>query len=83
MNWAGYLPRSLPPPLLGLYELAIDLRWSWNHAADSLWEFADPQLWHATNNPWLILQAYRSAYRGPRRQPDLRRRGSAPGRGPR
>jgi len=56
MNWAGYLPRSLPSQLLGLYELAIDLRWSWNHAADSLWEFADPQLWHATNNPWLILQ---------------------------
>ncbi len=56
MNWAGYLPRSLPSQLLGLYELAIDLRWSWNHAADSLWELADPQLWHATNNPWLILQ---------------------------
>jgi starch phosphorylase len=56
MNWAGYLPRSLPSQLLGLYELAIDLRWSWNHAADALWKFADPQLWHATNNPWLILQ---------------------------
>ncbi|HUY20621.1 MAG TPA: alpha-glucan family phosphorylase [Candidatus Binataceae bacterium] len=61
MNWAGYLPRSLPPALTGLYELAIDLRWSWNHGADALWEFADPQLWHATSNPWLILQSLTEA----------------------
>lgn len=61
MNWAGYLPRSLPPALSGLYELAIDLRWSWNHGADLLWEFADPQLWHATSNPWLILQSLTEA----------------------
>jgi glycogen phosphorylase len=61
MNWAGYLPRSLPPALAGLYELAIDLRWSWNHGADSLWEFADRQLWNATENPWFILQSLTEA----------------------
>ncbi|HTW86456.1 MAG TPA: alpha-glucan family phosphorylase [Candidatus Binataceae bacterium] len=61
MNWAGYMPRGLPAQLVGLYELAIDLRWSWNHGADSLWEFADRKLWHATSNPWLIFQSLTEA----------------------
>ena len=39
-----------------LTELALDLRWSWNHAADELWQQLDPGLWEATRNPWLILQ---------------------------
>src|SRR5262249_24516995 len=39
-----------------LTELALDLRWSFNHAADRLWERLDPALWHQTNNPWVILQ---------------------------
>ena len=39
-----------------LTELALDLRWSWNHAADELWQQLDPGLWQATRNPWLILQ---------------------------
>lgn len=38
-------------------ELALDLRWSWNHATDELWRELDPELWEATQNPWLILQA--------------------------
>ncbi|MCU1232877.1 MAG: alpha-glucan phosphorylase [Candidatus Solibacter sp.] len=38
-------------------ELALDLRWSWNHAADELWRELDPELWEATQNPWLILQS--------------------------
>ncbi len=45
----------LPEELEGLAELALDLRWSWNHAADRLWEHIDAELWHATGNPWLIL----------------------------
>ncbi|MBF6569566.1 MAG: alpha-glucan family phosphorylase [Candidatus Binataceae bacterium] len=56
-NWSGFFSRNLPPQLAGLYELAIDLRWSWNHGADALWGFADRQLWNATQNPWLILQS--------------------------
>jgi starch phosphorylase len=39
-----------------LVELALDLRWSWNHSADELWREIDPALWEITRNPWLILQ---------------------------
>lgn len=39
-----------------LVELALDLRWSWNHAADQLWRELDEVLWEATGNPWIILQ---------------------------
>ncbi|HUW97947.1 MAG TPA: alpha-glucan family phosphorylase [Acidiferrobacter sp.] len=50
-----FLP-TLPPPLEGLTELALDLRWSWHHSADTLWERMDAELWSATHNPWIILQ---------------------------
>lgn len=39
-----------------LAELALDLRWSWNHAADDNWQQLDPELWALTHNPWGILQ---------------------------
>ena len=39
-----------------LTELALDVRWSWNHAADEIWKQLDPALWETTGNPWLILQ---------------------------
>jgi len=39
-----------------LTELALDLRWSFNHSADHLWERLDPELWDLTHNPWIILQ---------------------------
>ncbi|MHA4811407.1 alpha-glucan family phosphorylase [Flavitalea flava] len=39
-----------------LMQLAFDLQWSWNHAADRLWNELDPQLWELTHNPWIILQ---------------------------
>lgn len=39
-----------------LTELALDLRWSFNHSADRLWERLDPELWDLTHNPWIILQ---------------------------
>jgi starch phosphorylase len=39
-----------------LSELALDLRWSFNHSADQLWERLDPELWELTHNPWIILQ---------------------------
>src|SRR5215469_15285447 len=39
-----------------LTDLALDLRWSFNHSADQLWEQLDPELWELTHNPWLILQ---------------------------
>ena len=40
----------------GLHDLALDLRWSWNHAADELWNRLDPELWALTHNAWVILQ---------------------------
>ena len=39
-----------------LTELALDLRWSYNHSADKLWETLDADLWDATHNPWIVLQ---------------------------
>src|SRR3989338_4119715 len=39
-----------------LTELALDLRWSWNHSADELWAQLDPELWALTHNPWVVLQ---------------------------
>lgn len=39
-----------------LEELALDLRWSWNHGADELWGRLEPDLWAATHNPWVVLQ---------------------------
>ena len=39
-----------------LAELALDLRCSWNHAADDVWRQLDPALWELTHNPWVVLQ---------------------------
>ena len=39
-----------------LAELALDLRWSWNHATDEVWRQLDPALWDFTQNPWVVLQ---------------------------
>jgi len=39
-----------------LAELALDMRWSWNHAADEVWRQLDPALWEFTQNPWVVLQ---------------------------
>src|SRR6201987_4786553 len=50
---SGPLDRSISEALT---ELALDLRWSFNHSADQLWERLDPELWDLTHNPWIILQ---------------------------
>jgi len=39
-----------------LAELALDMRWSWNHSTDEIWRRLDPELWAITHNPWVILQ---------------------------
>src|SRR3954452_17167546 len=41
---------------VALWELALNMRWSWNHSADELWIQLDPELWELTQSPWLILQ---------------------------
>jgi glycogen phosphorylase len=49
----------LPTEIAGfdsLAELALDMRWSWNHATDQVWRQLDPELWEITHNPWVVLQ---------------------------
>ncbi|WP_454062024.1 alpha-glucan family phosphorylase [Candidatus Nitrospira salsa] len=53
--------RSLPKGLEGLNELALDLRWTWSHFSDQLWERLDPEAWERTANPYFILQSVRQA----------------------
>src|SRR5271165_7248315 len=51
--------RRLPTKFRGfdsLAELALDMRWSWNHATDGVWRTLDPILWELTQNPWVVLQ---------------------------
>ena len=45
-----------PHGIAALTELAMDLRWSWNHRADALWSRLDPQLWALTHHPSEVLQ---------------------------
>jgi len=45
-----------------LSELALDLRWSWNHAADPVWRQLDPELWDLTHNAWVVLQTVSRAH---------------------
>jgi starch phosphorylase len=40
-----------------LEELALNLRSSWNHRADELWEQIDPDMWRETGSPWLVVQS--------------------------
>jgi len=37
-------------------ELALNMDWSWSHAADDLWRQLDSELWGLAHNPWVILQ---------------------------
>ena len=40
----AYLPRTLPEELEVLIELALDLRWTWSHAGDALWQTIAPDI---------------------------------------
>ena len=39
-----------------LVELALDMRWTWNHATDEVWRQLDPVLWDLTHHPCDVLQ---------------------------
>ena len=39
-----------------LVELALDMRWSWNHATDEVWRQLDAVLWDLTHHPCDVLQ---------------------------
>ena len=47
---------NIDPEIALLHRLALDLRWSWNHASDELWRQIDPDLWARTHNPWVVLR---------------------------
>jgi glycogen phosphorylase len=54
-----FLPAFLPnevEKIDSLVMLARDLRWSWNHGADKLWQLLDDELWQRTYNPWIVLR---------------------------
>ncbi len=58
---SGTHPKHCPLPtdaegFDALSELALDMRWAWNHATDQVWRQLDPELWEITHNPWVVLQ---------------------------
>jgi len=55
-GWAAPFARNLPDALMPFVDLALDLRWTWSHAADALWRMVNAELWEATRNPWVVLQ---------------------------
>ncbi|HSN73092.1 MAG TPA: alpha-glucan family phosphorylase [Steroidobacteraceae bacterium] len=50
------LHQRLPQAIAALGPLALNLHWTWNHAADDLWERIDPAIWRRTQNPLFVLQ---------------------------
>jgi hypothetical protein len=56
MTTSGYDSPTAVPGTEDLKELALDMRWSWDHGADELWNQIEPELWDLTRNPWVALQ---------------------------
>jgi len=56
MNLRPIFQRALPEELDGLYDLAMDMRWTGSQITDKIWKMLDPNAWEITNNPYLILQ---------------------------
>ncbi len=50
------LRRTDIPGYESLEKLALDLRWTWHHSADKIWQQLNPILWESTRNPWIVLQ---------------------------
>ena len=50
-------PTGAPQALDALTELAMDLRWTWNHSADELWRRLDPALWESTHHPSVMVRS--------------------------
>jgi starch phosphorylase len=71
----GRSASSAEASIASLRELALDLRWSWNHSTDEIWARLDPQLWALTHNPWVVLQTVsRAKLHGLLSRPEYRRR---------
>ncbi len=70
----SYLPTDLEG-FDDLAELALDIRWSWDHSADEVWRKIDPELWNATHNPWVILQTVsRDQFQSVMNDPEYRKK---------
>jgi starch phosphorylase len=68
----SFLPTDIEG-LDSLAELALDLRWSWNHDEDEVWRQLDPDLWDNTHNPWIVLQTVsRDQFQKVMNDPDFR-----------
>jgi glycogen phosphorylase len=52
-----FFTRPMPAGLEGLTDLALDLRWTWSHFSDRLWERLDYEAWKRIGNPYFILQS--------------------------
>ncbi len=58
-----------------LAELALDMRWTWDHAIDEVWRQLDPALWDLTHHPCDVLQTVsREKIRQMLADPDFRKR---------
>ena len=56
-----------------LVELALDMRWAWNHETDEIWRQLDPVLWDLTHHPCDVLQTVsREKIRGALADPAFR-----------
>jgi len=56
-----------------LVDLALDMRWAWNHATDEIWRQLDPVLWDLTHHPCDVLQTVsREKIRGALADPAFR-----------
>jgi glycogen phosphorylase len=53
---APFIYRTFPDWFQPVIELALDLRWTWNHGSDDLWKKLDADAWNMTQNPWWMLQ---------------------------
>ncbi|WP_455205809.1 alpha-glucan family phosphorylase [Kaarinaea lacus] len=56
MNTKPYLLRILPDELEPYADFVTDLRWTWSHAGDWLWQTIDRATWDQTENPYVVLQ---------------------------
>ncbi len=48
--------KKAPDGFEALTQLALDLRWSWDHSTDEIWRELDPRLWNLTRHPCCVLQ---------------------------
>ncbi len=61
MRWTSRTSTSTPIENLDYRELALDLQWCWDHAAEEVWQRLEPELWELTHNPWVVLQTVSAA----------------------